>query len=61
MFRRYFTEHGLPTVICAPQDLTFRDGQLLAPTPEGGDMSVTIVFKRVLTSEFPLLTMAMKR
>ncbi len=52
MFRRYFTEHGLPTVICAPQDLTFRDGQLLAPTPEGGDMPVTIVFKRVLTSEF---------
>jgi uncharacterized circularly permuted ATP-grasp superfamily protein len=52
MFRRYFTEHGLPTVICAPQDLSFRDGQLLAPTPEGSDMPVTIVFKRVLTSEF---------
>lgn len=52
MFRQYFVEHGLPAVICAPQDLSFRHGQLLAPTPDGGEMPVTIVFKRVLTSEF---------
>ncbi|MEF3274798.1 MAG: circularly permuted type 2 ATP-grasp protein [Chloroflexus sp.] len=52
MFQRYFSEHGLPTVICAPQDLTFRDGRLWARTANGTETLVTIVFKRVLTSEF---------
>lgn len=52
MFRQYFSEHGLPTVICSPHDLVFRDGQLIARTADGSEMSVTIVFKRVLTSEF---------
>lgn len=52
MFRRYFNEHGLPAVICAPQDLTFHDGQLWARLADGSETLVTIVFKRVLTSEF---------
>lgn len=52
MFRRYFNEHGLPAVICAPQDLTFHDGQLWARMEDGSETLVTIVFKRVLTSEF---------
>ncbi|WP_298816517.1 hypothetical protein [Chloroflexus sp.] len=52
MFQRYFVEHGLPTVICAPQDLAFRDGRLWAKTEDGTETLVTIVFKRVLTSEF---------
>ncbi len=52
MFRRYFTEHGLPAVICAPQDLVFHDGQLWARLEDGSETLVTIVFKRVLTSEF---------
>ncbi|WP_299756492.1 circularly permuted type 2 ATP-grasp protein [uncultured Chloroflexus sp.] len=52
MFRRYFNEHGLPAVICAPQDLAFHDGQLWARLEDGSETPVTIVFKRVLTSEF---------
>ncbi|WP_322487646.1 circularly permuted type 2 ATP-grasp protein [Chloroflexus sp.] len=52
MFRRYFNEHGLPAVICAPQDLAFHDGQLWARLEDGSETLVTIVFKRVLTSEF---------
>ncbi|OAN44172.1 hypothetical protein A6A03_03230 [Chloroflexus islandicus] len=52
MFRRYFNEHGLPAVICAPQDLVFHDGQLWARLEDGSETLVTIVFKRVLTSEF---------
>ncbi|WP_322511611.1 circularly permuted type 2 ATP-grasp protein [Chloroflexus sp.] len=52
MFRRYFSEHGVPAVICAPQDLTFHDGQLWARMEDGSETLVTIVFKRVLTSEF---------
>jgi uncharacterized circularly permuted ATP-grasp superfamily protein len=51
MFRDYFAEHGLPAVICTPDDLRFRDGQLLASL-DGGETPITIVFKRVLTSEF---------
>lgn len=52
MFRRYFNEHGLPAMICAPQDLAFHDGQLWARLEDGSETLVTIVFKRVLTSEF---------
>jgi uncharacterized circularly permuted ATP-grasp superfamily protein len=51
MFRDYFAERQLPTVICTPDDLRFRDGRLLASL-DGAETPVTIVFKRVLTSEF---------
>lgn len=50
MFRDYFAEHGLAAVICAPDDLRFRDGRLLAAV-DGAETPVTIVFKRVLTTE----------
>jgi uncharacterized circularly permuted ATP-grasp superfamily protein len=51
MFRDYFAQHRLPAVICAPDDLRFRDGRLYA-TQGAGETPITIVFKRVLTSEF---------
>jgi uncharacterized circularly permuted ATP-grasp superfamily protein len=51
MFRDYFAQHRLPAVICAPDDLRFRNGRLFAVT-EAGETPITIVFKRVLTSEF---------
>lgn len=50
MFRDFFEAQGLPTLICAPDDLRFRDGRLLASL-DGAETPVTIVFKRVLTSE----------
>lgn len=53
MFRDYFAAHNLPAVICSPDDLFFRDGRLYARRSDGsGADLVTIVFKRVLTSEF---------
>lgn len=51
MFRDYFAERGLPALICTPDDLRFREGRLLASL-DGAETPVTIVFKRVLTSEF---------
>lgn len=52
MFRDYFAEHGLACVICAPDELAWRDGQLYARPRDGVETAVNIVFKRVLTSEF---------
>lgn len=50
MFRDFFAEHGLPAVICTPDDLRFREGQLFA-VADNTETPITIVFKRVLTSE----------
>lgn len=50
LFAAYFAEHGLRSVICSPDEVHFRDGRLVAET-EGRSTPVTIVFKRVLTSE----------
>ncbi|MCU0492820.1 MAG: hypothetical protein MUD01_14610 [Chloroflexaceae bacterium] len=52
MFKNYFAERGLSAVICTPDALRFRDGTLYAVDGNGGETKVTIVFKRVLTSEF---------
>jgi hypothetical protein len=53
LFRDYFGEHGLSTIICSPDDLRFRDGKLVARSVNGStETPVTIVYKRVLTSEF---------
>lgn len=50
MFAAYFAEHGLRAVICSPDELHLREGRLIADV--GGVITpVTIVFKRVLTSE----------
>ncbi len=47
MFQSYFQHHGVAALICAPEDLTYRERTLYANgTP------VNLVYKRVLTSEF---------
>ncbi|HWQ14660.1 MAG TPA: hypothetical protein VNL77_17820 [Roseiflexaceae bacterium] len=63
LFQRFFHEHGIQAAICSPDDLTYRDGALLATDYEiiGPDGAVTpsreppfpvaLVYKRVLTSE----------
>lgn len=51
MFRDYFTAHNLATLICTPDDLQFRAGRLVARGADGRETPITIVFKRVLTSE----------
>lgn len=51
MFQSYFTQQGIATVICTPDDLIFRDGQLLVRQDDGSTELITIVYKRVLTSE----------
>ncbi len=47
MFQKYFKQHGVETIICAPEDLTYRDKTLYAD-----GQPVNIVYKRVLASEF---------
>ena len=46
LFREYFQEKGLRTVICAPRDLELRRGRLYA-----GRTPVNLVYRRVLTAE----------
>jgi hypothetical protein len=47
LFKKYLEEQGVPTVICSPDDLTYRDRTLHAD-----GQPVNLVYKRVLTSEF---------
>ena len=47
LFKRYLEEQGVPTIICSPDELTYRDRTLYAD-----GQPVNIVYKRVLTSEF---------
>jgi len=46
MFERYFEGRGVPTLICAPEDLTYRAGVL-----RGSGKRIDLVYRRVLTSE----------
>lgn len=47
LFQKYFTENGVETLICAPEELTYTERQLYAKgTP------INVVYRRVLTSEF---------
>jgi uncharacterized circularly permuted ATP-grasp superfamily protein len=46
MFQRYFESRGVPTVICAPDDLTYSRGMLRAR-----GKPINLVYRRVLTSE----------
>ena len=49
LFVEYFAEHGITAVICAPEEMEFRNGRLYASgTP------VDFVYKRVLISELLL-------
>ena len=45
MFQRAFTDSGVKTVICAPEDLTYRGGRLRAK-----GTSIDVVYRRVLLS-----------
>ncbi len=47
MFQRYFAEQGLWSIICAPEDLSYRDGTLYA-----SGHPVDMIYKRLLTAEF---------
>jgi len=47
LFKRYLEEQGVPTIICSPDELTYRNRTLYAD-----GQPVNIVYKRVLTSEF---------
>lgn len=47
MFAKLFEANGIPTVICSPDELTYRDKTLYA-----NGQPVNVVYKRVLTSEF---------
>jgi hypothetical protein len=47
LFRRYLEEQGVPTVICSPDELSYRGRTLYA-----AGQPVNLVYKRVLTSEF---------
>ena len=47
MFAKLFEANGIPTVICSPDELTYRDKTLSA-----NGQPVNVVYKRVLTSEF---------
>ncbi len=47
LFKKYLEEQGVPTVICSPDELSYRDRALYA-----GGQPVNLVYKRVLTSEF---------
>jgi uncharacterized circularly permuted ATP-grasp superfamily protein len=46
MFQRAFTDSGVKTIICAPEDLTYRGGRLRAK-----GTAIDVVYRRVLLSE----------
>jgi hypothetical protein len=47
LLRNYFTAHGVPTIICAPDDLEYRSGQLRC-----GAFHIDLVYKRIIIHEF---------
>jgi uncharacterized circularly permuted ATP-grasp superfamily protein len=47
LFKQYLEQHGVPTVICSPDEMAYRDRTLYA-----NEQPVNLVYKRVLTSEF---------
>lgn len=47
LFKKYLEQQSVPTVICSPDELTYRDRTLYA-----NGQSVNLLYKRVLTSEF---------
>jgi hypothetical protein len=51
LFQSYFQDNGLEAVICAPDELSYRDGRLYAAV-DGKQAPIDLVYKRVLTSEF---------
>jgi uncharacterized circularly permuted ATP-grasp superfamily protein len=52
LYQRFFADHGIAAVICTPDDLVYRDGQLLAPDLADPTLRpVDLIYKRVLISE----------
>lgn len=47
LLRNYLVSCGLPAIICAPDELEYRSGQL-----RRGDFRIDLVYKRVLYNEF---------
>ncbi len=46
LLRNYFVGRGVPTIICAPDELEYRDGRLRA-----SDFRIDLVYKRVIIHE----------
>jgi uncharacterized circularly permuted ATP-grasp superfamily protein len=46
LFLDYFHSQGLETIICAPQEVTYENGKLMA-----GDFHITLIYKRILITE----------
>lgn len=47
LLRNYFVSCGIPTIICTPDELEYRDGKL-----RRGDFEIGVVYKRVVIHEF---------
>ena len=47
LFREFFEQSGYPSIICAPQELEFRNGRLSAR-----GQGIDIVYKRLLVNEY---------
>ncbi len=47
LLRNHFTAHGVPTIICSPDDLEYRSGELRC-----GIFRVDLVYKRIIIHEF---------
>lgn len=45
--QEHFSAHGVPTIICSPDDLEYRQGQL-----RSGAFRIDLVYKRVIIHEF---------
>jgi len=47
LLQDHFTAHGVPTIICSPDDLEYRSGQL-----QCGNFRIDLVYKRIIIHEF---------
>jgi hypothetical protein len=47
LLQEHFTAHGVPTIICSPDDLEYQNGQLRC-----GAFRIDLVYKRVIIHEF---------
>lgn len=47
LMRNYFVAHGVPAIICSPDELEYADGHLRC-----GDFRIDLVYKRIIIHEF---------
>jgi hypothetical protein len=45
--QEYFSAHGVPTIICSPDDLEYQNGQL-----RSGAFRIDLIYKRIIIHEF---------